>query len=293
MNPTIISCALTGGADTADKNPAAPGTPDELIASALDARREGAAIVHIHVRDPETRQGSMRFDLYQSVVEGLRASGTDLILNLTTGPGGRFVPGRGPEPADGREASNLASPEDRIRHVLQLKPEICTLDMGTLNFRDHVLTNTESHLRQMAASVRDAGILPELEIFDSGQLQLARAFMDEGLLRAPGLFQLCLGLHWGAPATPAMMLALTQMLPDGAIWAAFGPGRHAFPMVAQAFLLGGHVRVGLEDNLYFGPGELASGNGQLVARAANIVELLGGKVASPDEARSLLRIVCS
>ncbi len=290
MRPTIISCALTGGADTSGRNPAVPVTPDELIASALEARQAGTSIVHIHVRDPETGQGSMRLDLYRHVVEGLRASGTDLIINLTTGPGGRFVPGVGDDPADGRAGSKLVRPSERVQHVLELKPEICTLDMGSLNFRDHVLTNTEAHLREMAAAIRDAGVHPELEIFDSGQIELARAFQTEGLLPSPALFQLCLGLRWGAPATAGMLLAMKERLPVGSNWAAFGPGKTAFPMVAHAFLLGGHVRTGLEDNLHIGPGELASGNGQLVERASNIIELLGGRVANPAEARELLNL---
>lgn len=289
MTPVIISCALTGGADTVGKSPHIPVTPDQLVASAIEAHREGAAVVHIHVRDPATGKGSMNVDLYRKVVEGIRCAGCDVLLNLTTGPGARFVPGED-EPADGSAGSNFRPPEERVRHIVELRPEIATLDMGSLNFRDHVLTNTPEHLAVMAETMRDAGVLPELEIFDSGQVGLAAAMIEAGLLRPPGLFQLCMGIRWGAPATPQMLVALRHSLPERAVWAAFGVGPMAFPMVAQAMLMGGHVRVGLEDNLYLKRGELAPGNGALVAKAANIVELLGGTVATPAEARVLLPI---
>ena len=288
MGPTIITCAITGNADTVGKNPAVPVHPEQIVASALDARREGAAVAHIHVRDPETAEGSMELDLYRAVTEGLHAAGSDLIVNLTMGPGGKFIPGDGETPADGRTNSVLQTPADRIRHVLALKPDICTLDMGSLNFRQHVLMNTETHLREMAEGVRDAGVKPELEVFDTGHIELARHFLSDGTLKSPAMFQFCLGLRWGAPATAATILAMCDRLPAKSVWAAFGPGRIAFQMVAQAFLMGGHVRTGMEDTLYLAEGQLTQGNGPLIAKAANVIELLGGRVATPAEARGIL-----
>jgi uncharacterized protein (DUF849 family) len=284
---TIISCALTGSAPTPEKNPAVPVTPEEIANSALEAEQAGAAIVHIHVRDPETARRSMKVEHYAEVVERIREAASKLIINLTTGPGARFVPGS-QDPAVAGEGTLLKSAAIRVRHIEELKPEICSLDIATMNFRDAVFMNTPDILRDMAGRARKAGAKPELEVFDSGHIELAKQLISEDLIAAPPYFQLCLGVAYGAPATPQSMLHLQSQLPQGAVWSAFGVGRNQFPMVAQAVLLGGHVRVGFEDNLYLEAGTLAPSNAALVNKAAGIIRALGSDVATPDEARGLL-----
>lgn len=284
---TIISCALTGSAPTPEKNPAVPVTPEEIANSALEAEQAGAAIVHIHVRDPETARRSMKVEHYAEVVERIRGAASKLIINLTTGPGARFVPGS-QDPAVAGEGTLLKSAAIRVRHIEELKPEICSLDIATMNFRDAVFMNTPDILRDMAGRARKAGAKPELEVFDSGHIELAKQLISEDLIAAPPYFQLCLGVAYGAPATPQSMLHLQSQLPQGAVWSAFGVGRNQFPMVAQAVLLGGHVRVGFEDNLYLEAGTLAPSNAALVDKAAGIIRALGSDVATPDEARGLL-----
>lgn len=284
---TIITCAVTGSAPTPEKNPAVPVTPAEIAQSSLDARKAGAAVVHIHVRDPETGQRSMEFEHYREVVERIRDSGSDLIINLTTGPGARFVPSND-DPLVPAEGTLLKTAALRVRHVEALRPEICSLDVATMNFGDAVFLNAPDYLREMAERTRGVGAKPELEVFDSGHIELAKKLIAEGLIEAPPYFQLCLGIAFGATASPESMLYLRDRLPKDAIWSAFGISRHQFPMVAQAVLLGGHVRVGLEDNIYLGPGELAPSNASLVERAAVIVEALGATVATPAEARDIL-----
>lgn len=284
---TIITCAVTGSAPTPEKNPAVPVTPAAIAKSSLDARKAGAAVVHIHVRDPETGQRSMEFEHYREVVERIRDSGSDVIINLTTGPGARFVPSND-DPLVPAEGTLLKTAAERVRHVEALKPEICSLDVATMNFGDAVFLNAPDILREMAERTRGAGAKPELEVFDSGHIELAKKLIAEGLIEAPPYFQLCLGIAYGATASPESMLYLRDRLPKDAIWSAFGISRHQFPMVAQAVLLGGHVRVGLEDNIYLGPGELAPSNASLVERAAVIVEALGTTVATPAEARHIL-----
>ncbi len=284
---TIITCAVTGSAPTPEKNPAVPVTPAEIAQSSLDARKAGAAVVHIHVRDPETGQRSMEFEHYREVVERIRDSGSDLIINLTTGPGARFVPSND-DPLVAAEGTLLKTAAERVRHVEALRPEICSLDVATMNFGDAVFLNAPDYLREMAERARGAGAKPELEVFDSGHIELAKKLIAEGRIEAPPYFQLCLGIAFGATASPESMLYLRDRLPKDAIWSAFGISRHQFPMVAQAVLLGGHARVGLEDNIYLGPGELAPSNASLVERAAVIVEALGATVATPAEARDIL-----
>ncbi len=286
-DPVIITCAVTGGGDTVDKNPAVPVSPEQIARSAIDSGKAGAAIAHIHVRDPATGGGSMDIAHYREVVARIRDSGSDIIINLTTGAGARFVPGAD-DPTIAAPGTTLTTPERRVAHVLELKPDICSLDMGSFNFGANVFINHPDHLRKMAAAVRAAGVKPELEVFESGHIRLAVQMMEDGAFDPPVMFQICLGIPWGAPATPEALIFLRNMLPDGVNWAAFGISRMEFPFVAQSVLLGGHVRVGLEDNLYLERGVLAPGNAALVEKAANIVSLLGAGVASPVEARATL-----
>ncbi|HJS31597.1 MAG TPA: 3-keto-5-aminohexanoate cleavage protein [Alphaproteobacteria bacterium] len=283
----IISCALTGSGDTVDKNPAVPVTPEQIARSALDARSAGAAIVHIHVRDPSTGKASRDPALYREVVARIGDAGSDVIVNLTTGAGARFVPGDN-DPRTPAAGTTLTTPNERVAHVEELRPEICSLDMGSMNFGQHVFVNTPQHLQVMARAAKAAGVKPELEVFEAGHIRLARHMIEQGDIAAPALFQICLGIPWGAPADPASMTYMRDQLPPGSRWAAFGISSQQFPMVAQAVLLGGHVRVGLEDNLYLERGVLAPSNAALVEKAAKIVTLLGASVANPAEARDIL-----
>ena len=285
--PIIISCAVTGGSDTPSKNPAVPVTPREIADSCIEAAEAGAAIVHVHVRDPETTGPSMDVDLYAEVVERIRASGTDMLVNLTTGIGARFDPGDD-DPAVAGPGTNFKRPAERVAHVIRLRPDLCSLDMGTLNFGDRAFVNTAAHLREMARLVVEAGVLPELEVFEPGHLRLALDMTARGLLPGNAFFQLCLGIPWGSPADPETMLYLRNSLPAGAAWSAFGVGPMQFPMAAQAVLLGGNLRVGLEDNLYLERGVLAPGNGALVEKAARIIGELGFRPATAAESRRRL-----
>jgi uncharacterized protein (DUF849 family) len=283
----MISCAVTGSADTPGRNPAVPVTPQQIAQSAVDAARAGAAIVHIHVRDPKTTRPSMDKALYGEVVERIRASGVDVLINLTTGPGARFMPGDD-DPLQPGPATNMKPPAQRVEHVIELRPDICSLDMGSMNMGGYVFVNTQSHLEAMAVAIRDAGVIPELEVFEAGHLLLARRMIETGHIKPPGMFQICLGIAWGQPATPEAMHYMRSMLPPASPWFAFGISLYQFPMVAQAVLLGGHVRVGLEDNIYLGKGQLAPSNAALVEKAAAIIEILGDHVATPAEARRML-----
>ena len=283
----IIACAVTGSADTPGRSPAVPVTPAQIAASAIDAAKAGAAIVHIHVRDPQTTRPSMELALYREVVERVRASGTDALINLTTGPGARFVPGAEDAMKPG-PGTTLALPAARVRHVLELKPEICSLDMGSMNMGNQVFVNTPNHLEAMAAAIRDAGVMPELEVFEAGHLMLARRLIETGHIKSPSLFQICLGISWGQPATPEAVSYMRSLLPPACTWFAFGISLYQFPIAAQTVLLGGHVRVGLEDNLYLEKGKLAPSNAALVEKAGKIIEILGDQVATPAEARQIL-----
>jgi 3-dehydrocarnitine:acetyl-CoA trimethylamine transferase len=283
----MISCAVTGSADTPGRNPAVPVTPAQIAQSAVDAAKAGASIVHIHVRDPQTTRPSMELALYREVVERIRESGTDVLINLTTGPGARFVPGTD-DPQKPGPGTVLKNPAERVRHVEALKPDICSLDMGSMNMGAHVFVNTPSHLEAMAIAIRDAGVTPELEVFEAGHLLLAKRLIENGHVKGPGLFQICLGVAWAQPATPEAMSYMRSLLPPDAPWFAFGISLHQFPMVAQAVLLGGHPRVGLEDNIYLDKGKLAPSNAALVEKAGRIIEILGDIVATPAEARTML-----
>ena len=283
----MISCAVTGSADTPGKNPAVPVTPQQIAASAIDAAKAGAAIVHIHVRDPQTTRPSMDPALYREVVDRIRQSGTDVLINLTTGPGARYAPSPD-DPLKPGPGTNMKPAEERVRHVVELKPDICSLDMGSMNMGGYAFINTPGILEAMAVAIRDAGVTPELEVFETGHLLLAKRMIETGHVKPPGLFQICLGISWAQPATPEAMTYMRNLLPADCTWFAFGISLHQFPMVAQAILLGGHPRVGLEDNLYLEKGKLAPSNAALVEKAAKIIEVLGDEVATPADARKIL-----
>ena len=286
--PVILTCAVTGGAPMSAKNKV-PVTPAEIADSAIGAAQAGATIVHIHVREPGSGAPSMRYELYEEVVARIRAAGCDCLINLTTGAGARFMPSP-QDPRQGDVGSTLTHWEKRVSHVARLRPEICSLDVGSMNFGEHVFVNTPADLRAMAAAIRDSGTKPELEVFELGHIRLARHLIESGLIAPPPLFQICLGIPWGAPATSETMLAMRDHLPAGAEWAAFGIGPAQFPMVAQAVLLGGHARVGLEDNLYLRRGVPAPSNAVLVERAVEIIAQLDRRVATANEARDILDV---
>jgi uncharacterized protein (DUF849 family) len=284
---TIITCAVTGNLTKPEQHPGLPVTPEQIATASLDAARAGAAVVHIHVRDPQTGRPSMDIALYGDVINRIRAVDKDLIINLTTGPGGRFIPSDD-NPRVAAPGTTLMRPEERVEHILQLRPDICSLDLNTMNSGGDVVINTPKNVARMAAVIREAGVKPELEIFDSGDMHLARDLIDTGVLDGPGLWTFVMGVKYGFSATPESLLYARSLLPSGATWAAFGVGRFEFPMVAQAWLAGGHVRVGLEDNIYISKGVLAESNATLVERARDIVVSLGGELASAKEARALL-----
>jgi 3-dehydrocarnitine:acetyl-CoA trimethylamine transferase len=284
----IVTCAVTGAGDTVARSDKVPVTPAAIAAACVEAAREGAAVVHVHVRDPGTGQGSRELALYREVVERVRDSGTDVILNLTTGMGGDYVPDE-TDPARAGPGTDLVPPAVRLVHIEALRPELCSLDCGTMNFGSSVFMNTPTHLEQMARRIRELRVKPELEVFELGHVRFARELMAKGLIEPPPLFQICLGIPWGAPADLRTLMAMHEALPREASWSAFGIGREQLPIVAQAVLLGGNVRVGLEDNLYLARGQLAT-NGQLVARAVELIGRLGRRVASTSEARRMLRL---
>jgi len=289
MKPTIISCAVTGSFPTRAHNEALPVTPGEIAEACIGAAREGAAICHIHVRDPESGAPSMDITHYREVVRLIRASDTDLLINLTTGPGGRFIPSDD-EPARAAPGTKLTTAEIRSEHVVELKPDICSLDLNTMWFGGGAVINSPHSLRIMAERIYAAGVKPELEVFDTGDIRLAHALINEGTLRTPALFQIVTGVDYGMAATPESLAYAKSLLPEDCEWAAFGASRMAFPMLAQAFLMGGHCRIGMEDTVYLSKGVKAPDNAALVAKAAHIIEDLGGRVASVGEARELLGI---
>ncbi|CAD5105943.1 BKACE family enzyme [Zestomonas carbonaria] len=288
----IVTCAVTGAGDTVGKHPAIPVTPEEIAAAAIEAARAGATVAHCHVRDPNTGKPSRDVALYREVVERIRESDTDVIINLTAGMGGDLEIGKGEQPLEFGDGTDLVGPLERLRHIEELRQEveICTLDCGTLNFGDgdYIYVSTPAQLRAGAQRITELGVKAELEIFDTGHLWFARQMLKEGLLDDP-LFQICLGIPWGAPADTTTMKAMADNLPPGCTWAGFGIGRMQMPMVAQAMLLGGNVRVGLEDNIWLDRGVPAS-NGSLVQRAVEIIERLGGRVLSPAEGRRKMNL---
>ena len=284
----VVTCAVTGAGDTVDKHPAIPVTPEQIANSAIEAADAGAAIVHLHVRDPETGKGSRDINLFKETVELVRNSGRNVLINLTAGMGGDLVvDDQNPEvPAEG---TDLISAEERMAHVELLRPDIATLDCGTINFdnANYVYIQTPNMLRAMAARYAEIGVKPEMEVFDLGHLRFANQMVSEGLIKGPPMYQVCLGIPWGAGADSATMTAMVGQLPRDAFWSGFGISRTQMPMAAQAMLLGGNVRVGLEDNLYLERGVPAS-NATLVEKAVRIIRDLGGQVCDADQARERL-----
>ena len=289
----FITCAITGAGETTGRSDKVPVTPEQIAESALGAARAGAAVVHIHVRDPQTGRGGRDPKLFKDVVERIRASGENVILNLTAGMGGDLVLGGDESPLPySREGTDMAGASERLRHVEELLPEMCTLDMGTMNFAaggDYVMTNTPAMLRAMARKVQSWGVRPELEVFDTGHLVLAKELIAEGLIDDPPLFQLCMGIPYGAPDDINTLMAMVARLPDNAIFSAFSIGRMQLAYVAMAVLAGGNVRVGLEDNLYLSRGRLAT-NAELVERAVTILQGMNVRVLAPDEVRAKLKL---
>ena len=288
-NATILTCAVTGNLTMREQNPALPVTPAEIAQSAVEASRAGAAVVHLHARDPATGRGTTRAELFDEIVARIRDAGCDVILNLSTGEGGRFIPSED-DPKVAAPGSTLMRPELRVAHVERLRPEVCTLDFNTMYSGTAVVINTPRNLEIMAQRVLAAGVVPELEIFDSGDLQLALNFLERGILKSPLMWQIVLGVRYGAMADSQTMMYFASRLPRDARWTAFGIGRMAFPMLAQAYLLGGHVRIGMEDTVYLDKGVLTPGNAALVEKGVRIVQSLGGRIATIAEARAMLGV---
>jgi uncharacterized protein (DUF849 family) len=283
----ILTCAVTGGGETVSRSPHVPVTPAQIAESALGAASAGAAIVHLHVRDPETGKPSMDGALYAETVSRIRERNPDILINLTTGAGARLIPSLD-TPGVAEPGSSLTTPATRTAHIEALRPDICSLDIATMNFGGHAFINTPAHIRAMAKTVQGAGVLPELEVFDLGHLRLAKALIEDGTIAAPFFFQLCLGVPWGAEADEETLDFMVSRLPAGATWSGFGIGARQFPMVEAIADRGGHVRVGLEDNLYLTRGVLAESNSVLVDEAVRRVERMGHRVATPAKAKDLL-----
>jgi len=293
MNPDVfITCAVTGSGATQDRSPHVPRSPEAIAESAIAAARAGAAVVHCHVRDPETGEPSRDGALYRELTERIRASDVDVVLNLTAGMGGDLVFGSPEAPLPLVAGTDMASAEARVAHIADCLPEICTLDCGTMNFAeaDYVMTNTPGMLRAMGRAMTALGVRPEIEAFDTGHLWLAKTLVEEGVLASPALVQLCMGVPWGAPDDLNTLLAMVAAVPPDWTWSAFSLGRHQMPYVAASVLAGGNVRVGLEDNLWLGKGQLAT-NAELVERAVGIVEGLGARIVGPDVVRERLGLV--
>ena len=285
---TILTCAVTGNLTRPDQNPNLPITPEQIAQSCLDAARAGAAIVHIHVRHPDGRP-SMELAHYREVVRLIRAKNDALILNLTTGPGGRYHPSD-EDPAVPGPRTTLVRPLRRVEHVVDLRPDIATLDLNTMTFGSETVINTPRNVRMMAEAIYDAGTKPEIELFDTGDIELARDMFADGSPRTPAMASLVLGVKYGFPADTRTMLFARDLLPQHVTWTGFGIGRAAFPMLAQAYILGGHVRIGMEDTVYIDRGRLAFGNVDLVEKACWLVGKLGGEIATSEEARALLAL---
>jgi uncharacterized protein (DUF849 family) len=289
----FITCAVTGVGATTGRSELVPVTPAQIADAAIEAARAGAAVAHIHVRHPESGGPSRDARLYREVVELIRAADVDVVLNLTAGMGGDLVLGGADHPLPpSPNGTDMAGATERLEHVRELLPEICTLDCGTMNFAegDYVMTNTPSMLREMAWQVRELGVRPELEVFDSGHLVFAKELIAEGLVEEPALIQLCMGIPYGAPDDLSTLLALVHNLPPGCVFTAFSIGRMQLPYVAMSVLAGGNVRVGLEDNLWLSRGVKAT-NGQLVERAVTILEAMNVRVLGPDEVRETLGLL--
>ncbi|MCZ4092075.1 3-keto-5-aminohexanoate cleavage protein [Sinorhizobium psoraleae] len=293
MNREVfITCAVTGSGDTVSKSGHVPITPKQIADAAIEAAKAGAAVAHCHVRDPETGAPARRLDLYKEVTDRIRSADVDVVLNLTAGMGGDLVFGNVESPLPVNEkGTDMAGATERVAHVAECLPEICTLDCGTMNFSlgDYVMTNTPSMLREMARQMTALGVRPEIEAFDTGHLWFAKQLVEEGLIEDPVLIQLCMGIPWGAPDDLNTFMAMVNNVPANWTFSAFSIGRNALAYPAAAILAGGNVRVGLEDNLYVGKGQLAT-NGQLVEKAVSVVEGMGAKIIGPNEVREKLKL---
>ncbi|TCT02951.1 3-keto-5-aminohexanoate cleavage protein [Aquabacter spiritensis] len=286
MGKTILTVAVTGNQTTLAQHPGLPCTPKQIADAAIDSCKAGAAVAHIHVRHDDGRP-SMDLAHYREVVDRIRDSGCGMVINLTTGPGQRFVPGL-EDPKVYAPGTTLMAPEKRVEHVLAIKPEICTLDLNTMWSGDSVVINSPRNVTIMANAMKEAGSKPELEVFDSGDIQLAKVLIEQGVLEEPPLFQIVTGIRYGFPGTVETVVYAKSLLPKNAHWAAFGIGRMMFPMVAAAYTLGAHVRCGFEDGVQIRRGQLAKDNAEQVTKAARIIDDLGGELATPDEARAIL-----
>lgn len=282
----ILTCAITGGGPNHKSSPYVPITPEQIATSALEAADAGAAIVHLHVRDPKTGNPSMDGALYKESVERIREKNSKVLINLTTGPGARYVPSmQAPIMADA--GSNMRTPAERTAHATALRPDLCSLDVLTMNYGEGTLVNTAPHVREMAAAIEASGAISEIEVFELGHIRLAQALIKEGTIGKRHFFQLCLGISWGADADFETMEFMASRLPEGALWSGFGIGAREFPMLEAALELGGHVRVGLEDNLYLSRGVLAETNAVLVEEAVKRITAAGKTVAPPDRTREI------
>tara|TARA_B100000927_G_scaffold171884_1_gene138604 strand:+ start:290 stop:1171 length:882 start_codon:yes stop_codon:yes gene_type:complete len=289
-NEVIVTCAVTGAGDTLGKHPEVPVTPEQISNAAIAAAKAGASVAHIHVRDPETGLGSRDVNLFKEVVERIRDSETDVVINLTAGMGGDWVPSE-ENPSMPGPGTDMIGPEERLAHVKEIHPEICSLDCGTMNFGNgnEIYISPPGYLREMASMIQEWGVKPELEVFELGQIRFAKQMIKEGLINEPPMFQICLGIPWGAEQTVDSMKVMKDELPNNASWASFGIGRMQMPMAAAAVAMGGNVRVGLEDNLYLEKGVPAS-NDQLVTRVIEIIQRMGSRVLSPKETRDKLKL---
>ena len=288
----FITCALTGAGDTTGRSDKVPVTPAEIAKSGIEAARAGAAILHVHVRDPETGAPARDPALYREVVERVRDAGVDVVLNLTAGMGGDLTLGPADRPLPPSEAgTDMAGAEERLAHVTELLPEICTLDCGTMNFGegDYIMTNTPAMLAAMAKRVQALGVRPEIEVFDTGHLVLAKWLAGQGLIDDPVMVQLCMGIPWGAPDDIGTLMSMVHNLPEGWTFSAFSLGRNQLPYVALALLAGGNIRVGLEDNIWLDRGVLAT-NADLVKRAVGVAENMGVRILGPEAVREKLAL---
>ncbi len=292
MSSVFITCAVTGSGNTVDKSDKVPVTPEQIATECIAAAKAGAAIVHIHVRDPITGMGSRDVALYTEVVDRVRSADVDVVINLTSGMGGDLTLGSAERPLPLAEVgTDMVGATERLEHIAALRPEICTLDCGTMNFgeSDYIMTNSTAMLRAMSRQISDLGVRAEIEAFDTGHLWQAKSLVDEGLIAGPVMVQLCMGVPWGAPPDINTFMAMVNTVPDDWTWSAFSLGRRQMEYVALAAIAGGNIRVGLEDNLYLGRGQLAT-NADLVTRAVEILDRLGVSIKGPDEVRADLSL---